>query len=442
MPEISVPWGDDSWTISLPESWTVEQVAKPTTWPAPDDWADRLARALAEPSSGMPLSKLLSARRNGRIALILEDMTRHSPLDKILPIVLREIDHAGISRERIEVVFAGGMHPPMTPRQAAQKLGPAMANSRWRCNPWKDDSAYEYVGRIGRMKLHIDRGVVESDLRIVISSVSVHVQAGFGGGYKMLLPGCASLETIRHLHRLGLDEMRHQLVGTESVLNPMRRVIDAGGLLVDQAHGATFAVQYVLDDDNRPSFVSAGEVIPTQQMLAKQCAVTSGVLIEKPADIVITNAFPRDTDLWQSFKSIANTRWALRPGGIIICLTRCEAAMQGMRVPRWPINPAWMRRIVRWLGPETLSSLVTRLVPRLAGDAAFFVSIATQTLHRNPIVLVSPILHATGGKFPGIELFADPAEAMALADELLGGGPQRVIVFPTGGTTYPVPQEN
>lgn len=116
--------------------------------------------------------------------------------------------------------------------------------------------------------------------------------------------------------------------------------------------------------------------------------------------------------------------------------------MQGMHVPRWPISPAWMRRIVRWLGPETLSSLITRLVPRLAGDAAFFISIATQTLHRNPIVLVSPILHATGGKFPGIDLFADPAEAMALADELLGGGPQRVIVFPTGGTTYPVPQED
>ena len=61
------------------------------------------------------------------------------------------------------------------------------------------------------------------------------------------------------------------------------------------------------------------------------------------------------------------------------------------------VSAAWMRRIVRWLGPETLSSLVTRLVPRLAGDAAFFVSMATQTLHRNPIVHVSPILHATGG---------------------------------------------
>ena len=110
-----------------------------------------------------------------------------------------------------------------------------------------------------------------------------------------------------------------------------------------------------------------------------------------------------------------------------------------MKVPRWPISPAWMRRLVRVLGPGALGSLVTRLVPSLAGDAAFFVRLALQTLHRNPILMVSPVLHQAGVNFPGLELFGSVDGAIAAADELLGRRPQRVVLFPAGGTTFPVP---
>ena len=64
----------------------------------------------------------------------------------------------------------------------------------------------------------------------------------------------------------------------------------------------------------------------------------------------------------------------------------------------------------------------------------------------------SPILHATGAQFPGLELFESPEKAVAAADALLArrhaekseglseGPPQhRVIVFPNGGTCFPLP---
>jgi len=400
-----------------------------------------MGRALAEPTAGPNLAKLLAARRGGRVVIVLEDTTRHSPLPDILPVILREIDHAGIQRQQVEVFFATGMHPPMTPRQVVEKLGPAAAELTWRCNPWKDEAAYEHVGDVGRMKVAIDRGVLEADLRIIVSSVSIHMQAGFGGGYKMFLPGCASLRTIRQLHRHGLEDARTQLVGTHAKDNLMRRAIDAAGQLIDRRSGASFAVQYLLDAANLPGAITAGEVLASQQMLAKQAAVANGVLVESPADIVIANAYPRDADLWQSFKAIANTRWALRPNGVMICLTRCESAMQGMNVPRWPIGPGAMRRVIRWLGAETFSALITRLKPSLAGDAAFFIELAAQALHRNPLVMFSPILHATGGRFPGLALYENWDDVVALTRSLLGEGPQRVVVFPTAGTTYPVPPE-
>jgi len=443
MAEVSVPWGREQLTFKLPEHWTLQQVAEPALRPAPKDWPDRLGVAMSQPGTGLPLSKLLTARRGGRILLVLEDVTRHSPLPQILEPVMREIRYARVGDNQVEVLFATGMHPPMTARQAGEKLGPAAEGIRWRCNPWDDPARYVHVGDVGRVSAMIDRGVAGADLRIIISSVSPHLQAGFGGGYKMLVPGCANLETIRSLHRLGVERVPRQLVGMDAGKNPMRAVIDAVGQKIDQAGGKSFAVQYLLDNDDLPAFIATGEVIPTYRMVAKQCSVACGIITSGPADVLITNAHPRDYDLWQSFKCIPNTRWAVRPNGVIICLARSEAGAQGMDVPRrWGVGPAWMRRLVRTLGPEAIASLVTRMLPALAGEAAFFVRMALQTIYRNHVLMVSPRLVETIGHFPGLRLFASVDQAIAAADAILGRKPQRVAVYPAGGTTFPVPPPN
>jgi len=425
--------------LALPDHWSVRQTASPSLRAAPGDWADRLAMALGQPVAGPPLSRLLAARPHGRVAVVVEDVTRDSPLPAVLEVLMRELRHGGVTPQRMEVVFATGMHPPMTAAQAAAKLGRAAGDVPWRSNPWHDRSAYVRRGDVGKVPLWLDRGVAEADLRVLAGAVSPHLQAGFGGGWKMLLPGCAHLETIRALHRLGVGTRQRRLVGLPAEESPMRAAIDAGGQVIDAAGGATFAVQFLLDAGGQPAFVSTGAVAPAQQMLAKQCAVSCGVVTGEPADVLITNAYPRDFDLWQSFKCIANTLWAARPGGAVVCLACCEAGAHGMRIPPWPLGPDLTRRLARLVGPEAVHSALTRLLPRLAGDAAFFVRLAAQALCRNPIVMVSPTLHAAGTTFPGVHVVGTMEQAAALVERLLGPGQRRVTVFPAGGITYPVP---
>ena len=218
----------------------------------------------------------------------------------------------------------------------------------------------------------------------------------------------------------------------------MRATIDAGGELLDASGGRTFSIQFLLDHEDRPASISAGEVHPVHRMLRKQCSVACGVVTSRKADVLITNAYPRDFDLWQCFKCIPNTLWAARPNGVIICLARCEAGLYGMKVPLWPLSAGWTRRLFRLLGPEAISSLLTRLVPSLAGDAAFFVRLAAQALCRNPIIMVSPALHASGGSFPGLRVLPTVADAVKQAERFLPAGSRRVVVFPAGGVTFPV----
>lgn len=439
MSQICVPWGPEELEISIPPDWPVFPPAQPRCPPAPEDWKRRLAACLHDPLAGLPIRERLSALGRGRICLIVEDLTRHSPLSEILDVVLKEIRQAGVPDGQMEIVFATGMHPPFSEEQARAKLGPAVGAVPWRFNPWNEPSKYCSLGRVGRVDIAVDRGVAEADLRILIASVSPHLQAGFGGGYKMFFPGCAELSSIRSLHRVGIRRRgQGQLVGLSPDDNPMRSVVDAAGLRLDARGGATFSVQYLLDAADVPRVSMAGDVLPVHRRLASLCAEAAGVRQDSPADILITNAHPRDYDLWQCFKCIPNTCWAARPGGVVICLARCPAGLNEMKTLRWPLSPLATRRLVRLLGPETICSLTNRLVRRLAGDSQWFLRLATQLLARNPIFMVSPKLAADGVRFPGIAIYGEAGEAVAAAGRLLGPGPHRVAVYPAGGASYPL----
>ena len=438
MADLSVPWRGKQLGLSLPNRWVLQQVAQPAMDDAPADWAERLSTVLAQPGTGQPLAKLLRTRHRGRVAVLVEDVTRGGPLATILECLLRETRFAGIDNDHIEIVFATGMHPPMQRDEVEAALGQVSRAVRWRCNDCRDDDSHVHIGQVGKVDVHIDRGVAEADLRIMVSSVSPHFQAGFGGGYRLLIPGCAAIQTIRQLSRLGMDRRGRQLVGTEAADNPLRTTIDAVGVLLDQGNGRSFAIQYLPDRSGQPANIAAGQMIPTQRMLAKQCAVACGVVLTAPADVLITNAYPRNFDLCQSLKSVANTRHAVRANGVILCLADTEIALRDTRLPTWPISPTWTRRLVRLVGPEAICSLARRLAPGLARDADPYFLLAARALYRNPIVLYAPALHEASLRLPGIHVVGDLHDAYETIEHLLGRRSPRVIAFPAGGATFPI----
>jgi hypothetical protein len=160
-------------------------------------------------------------------------------------------------------------------------------------------------------------------------------------------------------------------------------------------------------------------------------------VVDAPADILITNASPRDYDMWQSFKCIANTCQAVRPNGVICVLARCPAGLNMGRI-RWPISPVWTRRLIRWIGPKGIVSMARRMMPGVHAEAHFFIQLATDTIYRNPILVYAPEIVRRGQKFPGLPLYGDLDTMLADADRLLGDGSRRVILFPAGGASYPI----
>lgn len=441
MDEVRIPWGGDELSFSVPEDWRLVKVAEPAHTLSSHRWQVRMAESLSHPVAGPSLHELLGRLGDGRLVFVIEDLTRNSPLSAILEIIMEEVRHAGVRDDRMEFVVACGMHPHADEGMYRERLCPGTEGIPLRVNPWHRHRQYANIGKIGRVDVQVDRGITEADVRILISHVSPHLQAGFGGGYKMFFPGCGELKSIRMLHRLGIPHGGiRQLVGSDPETNSMRQVIDRAGAMVDRAGGETFSVQYMLDEDDLPTHIAAGLPVPAHRMLTKKCAVEYGIVTEESADVVVTNAHPRDYDLWQTFKSIPNTCWAARPGGIVICMGRCEKGLNEMKSMPWPLSPRWTQKVVRFLGPDTITSLLDRIISGVAGDSQWFIRLATNILHRNTIYLVSPKLVADGIDFPGIELFASVDEALAAARTELGGGSQRLAVYPYGGASYPILQ--
>jgi hypothetical protein len=124
---------------------------------------------------------------------------------------------------------------------------------------------------------------------------------------------------------------------------------------------------------------------------------------------------------------------------VIICLARCELGLNEMKEMWWPLSPVWTRRLIRFLGPGTICSLMDRIVKQLAGDSQWFIRLAAQMGQRNWVIMVSPRLVADGVSFPGLALRANTEEAIAEADRLLGSPNPRVVVYPAGGASYPCP---
>jgi nickel-dependent lactate racemase len=64
----------------------------------------------------------------------------------------------------------------------------------------KDDISISISVAAG-IPVRVFRPVASADLRVLIGSVLPHLQAGFGGGWKLIFPGTSHRSTLGALHR-------------------------------------------------------------------------------------------------------------------------------------------------------------------------------------------------------------------------------------------------
>ena len=441
---VKLPWGPDT-TLGLELPPALLQFDLRSVWPdleAPvGDYPTALEGALDALVQSPPLECLVKS--GSTVALVVDDPSRWTPVRAALPIILRRLHAAGVRREDLTISVGVGRHQAVDPAAMKRRLGDQIAAAYQCFSPPVDDlAAYDDLGTTARgVPVRVFRPVARADLRILIGSILPHLQAGFGGGYKLIFPGTSHRSTLGALHRQGLTGGTDagSLLGGDAASNPMRQAIHQAAELV----GPCISISHLIGGPGQIFQVTAGRPEAVQDLLAADVRRRFQAQTAAPADIVVAGNHPWPGDPMQSFKVLLHHRAACKPGGVLIGFFWTDPNEIERSFPR-----SAMRLIAATGAPggwaiRRLVPLVQRAMSAAGSPSAFMLRWARELVVDRTVLVFSPPLHARlGPRLGPIRLFAEqPALWQAALEAVETSRPHtpRMCVFPQGGLTY-VPQ--
>lgn len=310
----AIPYGRQSLRVEV-DGRTIEHRAAD---PIVDETA-AVCRALSSPIGTPPLAHIV--KPGERVVLIVNDITRLTRTDLLLPPVIEVLNRAGIDDSAISIVFALGIHRPQTDEERACILGNELfhriRNFDHICT---DEADLVTVGTTTRGNtVQVNRHVLEADRIILTGEIMYHLIAGYSGGRKSLVPGVAGWRTTTFNH-----SMIFQPNCASGILdgNPAHEdLLDACRLVEPD-----FLVNVILTPDGKLAGVVAGHYELAHRA---GCRIVDEVLsaeVNEPCDLLIASAggFPLDVDLRQAHKGLENACRALKPGGSIMFFAECS----------------------------------------------------------------------------------------------------------------------
>lgn len=430
--QLTLPWGKDQIFLDLPDEWTIKGSYEPASLPPASDPSVEVIRSMNEPIGCARLGDMV--KPGMKVALVIDDGSRPTPVHLIFPQVLAELHRGGISDDDVTVVPAIGLHRPMPEDEIRARSGIGAEAPLQFINPECDNlSTQDRIGTTSRgTPVWITRTVAEADFVVSIGCIEPHIIASFGGGYKNLIPGVAGRETIAHNHTLNCSPDTFNMVGQPIDQNPMRSDLEEGCKMLKPP---VWIVNAILNNVQQVVQIVAGDPILAHRAGVRTSASLYGVTIAGQADIVITDSHPMDQDLRQGVKALANTIRALKPGGVILTLVRAEEGVGvfGLANTRLPLGRGAL---------QTLAPILVPLVPKLkikglGEEDRFFLYFALQAMRLGKLFIYAPTIPVeTQSHLPFVQFWPTPEAAIAEARKRF---PHKadVIIFPGGGITYP-----
>jgi len=308
--EITLPYGHSTRTIQIPES-NLAWVAGPKKVEAPSDLAAAIQSAIRNPI-GSPTLAELAAKHGKQTLILVDDGTRSTPQARILPILLDELNAAGIADADITIMIALGTHRRMSHQEIVERVGETVSNRVAVINLSQKPEDFEDLGvtPLG-IPVHVSKRYLEANISIAVGNIIPHMYAGWAGGAKMVQPGVTSALTTGRTHLIAGPRV-YEILG--NVENEVRREMEE----IAVRSGLKFIVNVVLDASGDVAAVVAGDVIQAHRAGVEIARPIYTLDLEEQVDIVVASSHPADRDLWQGFKAVNNCGMLAKDGGSLI----------------------------------------------------------------------------------------------------------------------------
>ena len=318
---VNLAYGSGHLPIEVPNDRTT--VIEPANITGLADEQAAVLGALQKPIGSQPLLERISP--DTKICIAFTDITRATPNDRIIPWLL---EHLGGPNDNITLLNQLGTHRPNTKEELEIMLTPeVVANYRVLNHEPENPDALVQVGTTadGTPAL-LNRHIVEADLRIITGFIEPHFFAGFSGGVKGIMPGCAGLETVMSNH------------GAKNIGDPQATFgITEGNPLWEELRdialkaGPSFLFNVTLNEQRDITNVFAGDIIEAHKSGCAFVKKSAMQPVGQAFDIVVTtnSGYPLDLNLYQGVKGMSAGARVLKEGGTLILAAECREGVPG-----------------------------------------------------------------------------------------------------------------
>ncbi len=310
-------YGQDGLEVEIP-SQNVTVVTPRYVEGLPDE-AAAFREAVRSPLGARPLREVV--RASHRVAVVIPDITRPLPTERLLPWLFAELGH--VPSERFVIVNGTGSHRDNTPEELAAMVGRDVF-ARYRV---VNHTAHEPKGlvKVGRSPdgepVLMSQEYVGADRRIVLGFIEPHFMAGFSGGYKGIFPAVADIASIMRYHDARtIGDPRSTWGLLEG--NPTQALIRHNGALVP----LDFCINVTLNRDRRITRFFCGEPLAAHEAGCAFSKSTAMAACPRPFPIVVTtnSGYPLDQNLYQTVKGMSAAAQVVAEGGYIAAASRCN----------------------------------------------------------------------------------------------------------------------
>ncbi len=417
MVDVWLPYGRTDVCVRIPARNFLGSITPKELAGAPDAKAE-IERALNAPIGSKKLGEIVKPEY--KVAIVVDDATRHAPSDVMLVPVLAELNVAGVKDENVTVIFGCGTHRAVTEEEAAKLLGAELCK---RVKAVSHDCRAQDLVYAGKTKSHgnelyLNRIFKEADVKILLGDVGFHYYAGYGGGRKSVLPAVAGEESIKHNHAM--------------LLNPNARtgVLEGNPVHEDMTEAARlarvdFIVNTVSNSKGEVVRAFAGDVEQAFLEAVKAVDEMYKVQVDRRADIVVVSpgGYPADMNLFQAYKALDNALAIVKRGGVVLLVAECAEGHGNQVFYDWMARFGDLKAIER----EIKRNFV------LGGHKAYYL---LKALQNHTIILVSSLPDYYAANIFKVKTARAVNDALTEAFRIAGSG-SRVWVMPCGNYLLP-----
>ena len=364
----SIRYGSDKLPLFLPAHTAPLTVTDPAKTISEKIFRERLQQFLFE--QRLDLSNPV---------IVVADKTRLCGYPKYLPVLVDELMRHGMPPSSVSFIIAYGTHPPQSKDESLAAYGAIFDQYPFIHHSSDDTDCFAERGVTERnTPIRFRKDLLSASAIITFGAVSHHYFAGYGGGRKLIFPGCGEKEAIYKNHSLFLSQSEGKLSPGCQPGNLKDNPLSEDLFEIESHCPAHLSIHGLLNSKGEVCDLLLGE---GRQLFeeacsrhGRSCEVNSGQF-----DLVVASAggFPKDINFIQAHKAIHNSAMFVKDGGMLVVYCECRDSIGSVT-------------FLPWFQKESFSAAFKSLATRYEGNGGTALSMMTK-LKRIHIGLVTSL---------------------------------------------------